>query len=88
MHLRHLELPVRDRQRSIHFYARYFDFNPETAQSYPDGTVIVRNFDRFHLALHQVTDVGVPDLLHFGFAMADPGAIRSLREHWWETACR
>jgi hypothetical protein len=37
--------------------------------------------DRFDLALHQVTDVGVPSgFLHFGLAMSDPDAVRALRE--------
>ena len=80
MHLSHLGLPVRDCGRSIAFYARYFGFNPETAQSYPDGTVIVRSPDRFDLALHPTTDVGaVSSFLHFGFAMDDPDAVRALQ---------
>jgi catechol 2,3-dioxygenase-like lactoylglutathione lyase family enzyme len=81
MHLSHLGLPVRDCRRSIRFYARYFEFDPDTAQSYPDGTVIVRNPDGFDLALHQVPEVGAsPGFLHFGFAMADPDAVRALKE--------
>src|SRR4051812_883811 len=80
MHLRHLGLPVRDRQRSIRFYAQYFEFNPETAESYPDGTVIVRNSDHFDLALHQPTDAAATsDFLHFGFAMRNPAAVRALQ---------
>ena len=80
MHLRHLGLPVRDCQRSIRFYARHFQFNPETAQSYPDGTVIVRNRDHFDLALHPTTVVGATtNFLHFGFAMANPDAVRALQ---------
>jgi len=80
MHLRHLGLPVRDCQRSIRFYARYFAFDPETAQSYPDGTLIIRNPDRFDLALHPSADVGATsDFLHFGFAMAGADAVRALQ---------
>ena len=80
MRLRHLGLPVRDCERSIRFYARYFEFDPETAQSYPDGTVIVRNADRFDLALHPSADVDTTsDFLHFGFAMANPDAVRALQ---------
>ena len=79
MHLRHLGLTVRDQQRSIRFYARYFHFVPGTAQWYPDGTVIVRNPDRFDLALHPTTDVRAAEgFLHFGFAMDDPDAVRVL----------
>jgi len=78
--LRHLGLPVRDYERSLRFYAMYFEFDPATAQSYPDGTVIVRNAHRFDLALHPATEAGAPSsFLHFGFSMADAEAVRSLR---------
>jgi catechol 2,3-dioxygenase-like lactoylglutathione lyase family enzyme len=56
VHLRHLGLPVHDHERSLLFYATYFGFDPATAQSYPDGTVIVRDADRFDLALHPSTE--------------------------------
>jgi catechol 2,3-dioxygenase-like lactoylglutathione lyase family enzyme len=80
MHLNHLGLPVRDHERSLAFYARYFGFRPETATTYPDGTVIVRDADGFDLALHPAADPGpVPDFLHVGFAMPDSGAVRDLR---------
>jgi catechol 2,3-dioxygenase-like lactoylglutathione lyase family enzyme len=52
MQLGNLGLPVRDYERSLAFYARYFGFDPATARTYDDGTVIVRNADRFDLALH------------------------------------
>jgi catechol 2,3-dioxygenase-like lactoylglutathione lyase family enzyme len=79
MHLRHLGLPVRDYERSLRFYATYFGFDPATAQAYPDGTVIVRNGDRFDLALHPATEVAAqPAFLHFGFAMDDAAAVRAL----------
>jgi catechol 2,3-dioxygenase-like lactoylglutathione lyase family enzyme len=54
--LRHLGLPVHDYDTSLRFYATYFEFDPATAQTYPDGTVIVRNADRFDLALHPATE--------------------------------
>jgi catechol 2,3-dioxygenase-like lactoylglutathione lyase family enzyme len=79
MHLRHLGLPVRDHERSLRFYATYFGFDPATAQAYPDGTVIVRNADRFDLALHPTTAAAArSDFLHFGFAMDDADAVRAL----------
>jgi catechol 2,3-dioxygenase-like lactoylglutathione lyase family enzyme len=79
VHLRHLGLPVRDQEASLRFYAQYFGFDPATAQSYPDGTVIVRDPDRFDLALHPATET-VPSatFLHFGFAMPTPDAVRTL----------
>ena len=81
MRLRHLGLPVRDHERSLRFYATYFGFDPETAQTYPDGTVIVRDADRFDLALHPAQEQPPPStFLHFGFAMSDADAVRNLRE--------
>ena len=80
MRLCHLGLPVRDHDRSLRFYARYFGFDPATARSYPDGTTIVRNPDGFELALHPVTELTVdPGFLHFGFTVADGAAVRRLR---------
>lgn len=80
VHLRHLGLPVRDYERSLLFYATYFEFDPATAQSYPDGTVIVRNADRFDLALHPASEPGeAPAFLHFGFTMPTAAAVEALR---------
>ncbi len=71
---------MRDYKRSLRFYATYFGFNPVTAQSYRDGTVIVRNADRFDLALHPATEVTASStFLHFGFAMTDVEAVGALR---------
>jgi catechol 2,3-dioxygenase-like lactoylglutathione lyase family enzyme len=80
VHLRHLGLPVRDHERSLRFYATYFGFDPATARTYPDRTVIVRNGDRFDLALHPSPETA-PEatFLHVGFAMPDADAVRSLR---------
>jgi catechol 2,3-dioxygenase-like lactoylglutathione lyase family enzyme len=81
MQLRHLGLPVRDRDRSLRFYATYFGFDPAGARSYPDGTTIVRDRDGFDLALHPVAEpAAVPAFLHVGFRMADGDAVRRLRE--------
>jgi len=79
VHFGHLGLPVRDYQRSLRFYAEYFDFDPATAQEYSDGTVIVRNADGFDLALHPVENVEVlPAFLHAGFRAAEPAEVRTL----------
>ena len=81
MHVHHLGLPVRDYERSLRFYATYFGFDPVNARSYPDGTVIVRNADRFDLALHPGTEAAPSStFLHFGFAMTDAEAVRALRD--------
>lgn len=79
MHLWHLGLPVRDLEASLRFHATYFGFDPATARSYPDGTVIVRNADRFDLALHPATDdTPGASFLHFGFTVSDAKAVRAL----------
>jgi catechol 2,3-dioxygenase-like lactoylglutathione lyase family enzyme len=79
--LHHLGLPVRDYERSLGFYATYFGFDPATAQAYPDGTVIIRNADRFDLALHPSAEAGASEsFLHFGFTLPDADAVHALRE--------
>jgi catechol 2,3-dioxygenase-like lactoylglutathione lyase family enzyme len=78
MHLKHLGLPVSDEQRSLRFYETYFGFDPNTAQRYGDGTVIIRNADGFDLALHPSSDIGqLPAFLHFGFRVGDADLVRS-----------
>jgi catechol 2,3-dioxygenase-like lactoylglutathione lyase family enzyme len=77
--LAHLGLPVADVDRSIAFYTAYFGFDPGTAQRYPDDTVIIRNADSFDLALHPSAEsVALPEFLHFGFRLAEPGLVREL----------
>jgi catechol 2,3-dioxygenase-like lactoylglutathione lyase family enzyme len=79
MHLLHLGLPVQNLEASLRFYATYFGFDPASARSYPDGTVIVQNADGFDLALHPAPDGPAPSsFLHFGFVMADAEAVRAL----------
>jgi catechol 2,3-dioxygenase-like lactoylglutathione lyase family enzyme len=78
MRLSHLGLPVRDSDRSQLFYATYFGFDPATAQTYQDGTVIIRNADGFDLALHATQDTGAPPpFLHFGFRLAAPADVHA-----------
>ena len=80
MRLRHLGLPVRDRDSSLDFYATYFGFDLASARSYPDGTTIVRDEGGFDLALHPVTEPpGEAGFLHFGFRVADRKAVTELR---------
>jgi catechol 2,3-dioxygenase-like lactoylglutathione lyase family enzyme len=81
MRLNHLGLPVRDVERSLRFYTRYFAFDPATATRYPDDTVILRNPDGFDLALHPQPDPGpLPDFLHFGFRLPSREAVLALQE--------
>ena len=81
VNLRHLALPVADGDRSLEFYTTYFEFDPSTATTYPDGTTIIRNLDGFDLALHPSSEpVPRAPFLHFGFRVADPGQVHELRE--------
>jgi catechol 2,3-dioxygenase-like lactoylglutathione lyase family enzyme len=81
MRMSHLGLPVIDPSRSLHFYQRYFGFDPTTAQDYSDGTIIVRDAHGFDLALHAVEVVGEPPpFLHFGFRFARSDDVRALRD--------
>jgi catechol 2,3-dioxygenase-like lactoylglutathione lyase family enzyme len=78
--LKHLALAVRDQQRSIEFYARYFGFDPATARRYPDGVIIVHDADGFALALGtDASSERVPGFPHFGFVMDSPEEVRKLR---------
>jgi catechol 2,3-dioxygenase-like lactoylglutathione lyase family enzyme len=80
MPLNHLALAVRDQQRSIEFYARYFNFDPATARVYPDGVIIVKDGDGFALALgHDEGPALAPGFPHFGFEMAAPDEVRDIR---------
>ena len=89
MRLLHLGLPVRDFERSLRFYTAYFGFDPATAQTYPDGTTIVRNAESFDLALHPAPDaVAAEGFLHFGFFMADASRSTRCGCAWNTTACR
>ncbi len=76
----HIGLPVRDVGRSVAFYATHFGFDPATATTYGDGTVLVRNPDAFDLALHPDTTVHGPlhPFLHVGFRLDDPSAVRAV----------
>jgi catechol 2,3-dioxygenase-like lactoylglutathione lyase family enzyme len=80
MKLDHLAISVRDPERSIAFYARYFGFDPSTARRYEDGVVIVHDADGFALALgaDDAPERG-PGFPHFGFSMESPEDVRRLK---------
>jgi catechol 2,3-dioxygenase-like lactoylglutathione lyase family enzyme len=80
MKLNHLALAVRDQQRSIEFYAKYFGFDPSTARTYPDGVIIVRDGEGFSLAFGaEGTSQRTLGFPHFGFKMEGPEEVRELR---------
>lgn len=80
LRLNHLNLTVADVDRSIAFYRRWFGFT-EDPVVYGDGTVFLRNADRFDLALHPgqpAADAAAG--IHFGFRAAGPEIVRSVRD--------
>jgi catechol-2,3-dioxygenase len=70
---------VHNVDRSLTFYATYFGFDPATARTYPDGTVIVRDADGFDLALHAADESKSSTFFHFGFALPAPEAVHAVR---------
>jgi len=50
MRLQHLALEVRDQQRAIDLYARFFRFDPATARRYPDGVPILHDLTASRVA--------------------------------------
>ncbi len=80
MRLNHLALAVRDQERSIAFYARFFGFGPASARTYPDGVVIVHDADGFALALGvDEAPERSPGFPHFGFETDSPREVHRLR---------
>ena len=80
MRLQHLALSVRDQERAVDFYARFFRFDPASARRYPDSVVIILDPDGFALALG-IDDATEPasGFSHFGFEMESPDEVRRLR---------
>lgn len=81
MRLQHLALEVRDQQRAIDFYARFFPSRSRDGSRYPDGVVILHDPDGFALALAPA-DAGErgSGFPHFGFEMDSRDEVRGLRE--------
>ena len=79
MNLNHLYLRVRDLERSVDFYRRFFGF---TAPSGWQGeTFVIRNDELFSLAL--TPDPAPPEWplgLHFGFLLDSVETARELHE--------
>jgi catechol 2,3-dioxygenase-like lactoylglutathione lyase family enzyme len=79
MRLAHLGLAVRDVARSRAFYETYFGFDPASARTYPDGTVIERDASDSDLAFHHDDVARAPEgFFHFGFGIDQPDGVRSL----------
>ena len=79
--MKHLALPVHDRERSRRFYETYFGFGAKPSREYDGGVLMLYNADGFSLALGPADDpIELPRFLHFGVHMPSPDDVRALRE--------
>jgi catechol 2,3-dioxygenase-like lactoylglutathione lyase family enzyme len=77
MDLNHLYLRVRDLDRSVAFYRRYFEFDGPS--EWQGETFVIRNAAGFALALTPDPEPPAwPASLHFGFLLEDVGAAKAL----------
>ena len=77
----HLAISVTDQERSRRFYETYFGFGARPARRYEDGVLMIYNARGFALALGPgVEQPPRPEWIHFGVALPDAGAVRSLRD--------
>jgi catechol 2,3-dioxygenase-like lactoylglutathione lyase family enzyme len=79
--VKHLALPVSDRDRSRRFYETYFGFAAQPAREYDDGVLMLYNADGFALALGPTRGpIRLPSFLHFGVHLGSGEEVRRLRE--------
>lgn len=78
MNLNHLHLRVRDLDRSLAFYARFFGLNEHVRHG---AIAFVTDDARFDLALAPADEVEpLPAWFHFGFRLDDADAVRRLHD--------
>jgi catechol 2,3-dioxygenase-like lactoylglutathione lyase family enzyme len=79
--MRHLALPVSDRERSRRFYETYLGFDAKPARRYDGGVLMLYNADGFSLALGPTDEpIRLPAFLHFGVHLPTPNAVRAFRD--------
>jgi catechol 2,3-dioxygenase-like lactoylglutathione lyase family enzyme len=79
----HLAIPVRDQERSRHFYETYFGFGARRARRYDDGVLMLYNAAGFALALGPCGEqVARPAWMHFGVALPSRDAVLALRHRF------
>jgi catechol 2,3-dioxygenase-like lactoylglutathione lyase family enzyme len=77
----HLAIPVRDQNRSRHFYETYFGFDARPARRYDDDVLMLYNANGFAFALGPThTPIVQPNWMHFGVALRDREAVLALRD--------
>jgi catechol 2,3-dioxygenase-like lactoylglutathione lyase family enzyme len=75
----HINLTVKNIDRSVAFYRGWLGFNA-SERSFPDGTVFVRDLDGTDLAFHEGVVGDISDTIHFGFRWSDSAQVRTLYE--------
>jgi catechol 2,3-dioxygenase-like lactoylglutathione lyase family enzyme len=79
--MKHLALPVTDRERSRRFYESYFGFDARPPREYDGGVLMLYNADGFSLALGPTKEqIRPPGFLHFGVHLESPDDVRAFRE--------
>lgn len=80
--LNHVALTVADRERSATFYGEHFGLTERIHED--DDRLILGSDDGSELALSHGEPVaaGLPQTNHFGFRLADDGAVRAARERF------
>lgn len=77
MNLNHLHLHVRNLDRAQRFYESYFRFREHMRYG---NILFLRNASGFDLALVPDRKLSpFPSWFHFGFRLANPGAVRNLQ---------
>ena len=77
----HLAIPVRDQERSRHFYETYFGFGARPARCYDDDVLMLYNAEGFALALGpSLEQIVPPSWMHFGVGLPDRDAVLALRD--------
>jgi catechol 2,3-dioxygenase-like lactoylglutathione lyase family enzyme len=78
--VKHLALPVSDRELSRRFYETYVGFGAEPAREYDGGVLMLYDADGFSLALGPTDEaISFPPFLHFGIHLPSADAVRELR---------
>jgi catechol 2,3-dioxygenase-like lactoylglutathione lyase family enzyme len=79
--MKHLALPVTDRERSRRFYETYFGFDARPPREYDGGVLMLYNADGFSLALGPTEEpIRLPGFLHFGVHISNPEEVRAFRD--------
>jgi catechol 2,3-dioxygenase-like lactoylglutathione lyase family enzyme len=77
----HSAIPVRDQERSRHFYETYFGFDARPPRRYDDGVLMLYDAAGFALALGTTAArIEPPAWMHFGVGLSDRDAVLALRE--------